>query len=58
MTIVKNETVKFSEEEEKAISIVERIVENLHLHATDPKLVQAAKELDEKMTEFFYYWRE
>lgn len=57
MTIIKKETLEFSERETDAIDLVCNMCDNLRKEATNPDLIKLAEEIVLKVTEL-WEWEE
>lgn len=58
MTIEKIETVRLSENEVKAIKLVECICDDIARHADEPNLIEAAYNVNMALANFKDFWEE
>ena len=58
MTIEKTETARLSENEVKAIKLVERICDEISLKASDPDIIEAAYNVSVALANFNDFWDE
>ncbi len=55
MQIVKSETIRFSDNELRAIEMTTMLIENVVRSATDPNLIEVASALDKNLCDFWDY---
>lgn len=55
MIIKKKETVEFSDHEQRCIDMTMMLMENIVNHAEDPRLIEAASWVTEKLGEVYNY---
>lgn len=58
MEIIKRETIKFSDQEQRCFDMVYMLMENLYNCATDPELRRHAEHITGHMSDIYDYFEE